>query len=112
MTPAALVADLDAAERQMLWLYDQCRHRAESDPNWQFTQGNLAEAVAEWRCYRMFLSMGADKAERADDHAERVQKWLTAAAKDMRSLRRNAALAETAEILHRDIGYMRVAWPR
>lgn len=47
MTPSGMAADLDATERTMLWLYDQSRHRAESEPNWAFTQGQVAQAVAE-----------------------------------------------------------------
>lgn len=57
----------------------------------------------------MYLSLGGDRIDKADEHAERTQKWLDAAADEMRGLRRDAALAETAEILHRDIGHMREA---
>ena len=109
LTPNEMVGDLDAAERQMTWLYDQYRARAEAEPNWAFTQGNVAQAVAEWRCFRMFVSLGPDKAKKADDYAERCRSWLSAAAEDMRGRRRDTALAETADLLHRDVGHLREA---
>jgi len=53
--------------------------------------------------------MGGDKAEKADGSAERCEKWLIAAAEDMRDRCRDAALAETADLLQRDIGTLREA---
>ena len=70
---------------------------------------NVAQAIAEWRCFRTFVSLGPDRAEKADGYAERCQKWLTSAAEDMRGRRRDTALAETADLLHRDIGHLREA---
>lgn len=107
-TPPELMADLDATERVMTWLYDQARHRAETEPEWTFTQGNIAQAIAEWRCFRTFLSLGTDRSDRADAYAVRCQNWLSAAADDIRERRHgDVALAETTDQLHRDTDALR-----
>lgn len=99
--------EFDAFERTLHWLYDQCRHRAETEASWQFTAGLVAQAIGHFRVWRVYCDHGRD--DRADEAGDRVDDWLKQAGDEMRGLRRDAALAETADLLRRDLEGFRLA---
>ena len=97
--------DFAAFGRTLEWLYDQARHRGETEPNWYFTGGILADAIGEYRTWSMYLERR--DWSKADEAADRLDAKIQRAGDEMRGLRRDAALAETADILRRDLNDLR-----
>lgn len=108
MEPAGMTVELDAFLRQLEWLGTQCAGRAEHhDRVWMFTRGAANMAEADFREYRMWLQRG--QWDKADARAAKLDVKLKDLSWELRQLRKEEVMAETADLLRQDLHHLRSA---